>query len=256
MILTAYVVLSSFFGIVYSERYYPVFPQTFLFLSFAFGIAINTNHPKHSQHYTYFKVLIFAFMIPYLCYFFFMAKKNKTQHRFLLLKKEKKYEEALDTFNALYDPIFYNIFKKTNNNIALNTHKAIILWELKRKEEAIQTISKALEEQPYYHFNWFHLGNMSYGIQDYEKAKIGFEKAYNLKNSFVRAQIKLVEINLKQNNIEEAKNWFHIVNDFVSRTLKKFDEPGGEIYNASSQSFYDKFSRYQQKLQEIEKKLN
>lgn len=254
-ILVAYLVTSSFFGIVYSERFHPVFYQVFLFFSFGIGVAVHHKKVEQKQFYLPFKISIFLLSVLYLCYFYFCMNHQRLQNQFIRLKNKGQYEAALNIFDDLYHPVYSTMMKRANGEIALKTQKALILWEQNDHKAAIDVMFEAMKDQPFYHMNWFHMGNMYNGIQDDENAKICYENVYSLRSNFMKAKIKLVQINLAQNNKEEAEKWFHLANSQVSNFIKRSHDTEDKSKRVEKLPIYKTFKEYEQQLIKLKQQL-
>jgi tetratricopeptide (TPR) repeat protein len=91
-------------------------------------------------------------------------------------------------------------------------NRAVIFYDLGKKEEAIADIEQVLEINPNVHFAYFFYGFIFYNDKDFERALEWFSKAIELKPDYKKAYLmraktfeKLGETNKARSDLEKLK---------------------------------------------------
>ena len=154
----------------------------------------------------------------------------------LSLFKEKKYSLAEKKCSKL--------IKKIKPNYEIFNIYAVILYELKKYDEAIINWKKTIELNPQYHFGYNNLGNIFLKRDQFKEALDCYEKAIRIKSNYYEAHHNkgnvLAKMDDTLNAIESFSKAIEIKNDYV---------PALKARN----SFYIKEKKHRLALQELDK---
>mgnify|MGYP001316566847 CR=1 FL=1 len=139
-----------------------------------------------------------------------------------------------------------NILKKIKPNFEIYNIYAVILYELKKFDDAIINWKKAIELNTDYFFGYNNLGNVYLKKNEIDKAITNYDKAISIKSDYFEAYHNRGNAYSKINNIKKA------LQDYNSALAIKYD------YVASIKSrneIYKKQKNFTQALLELDKIL-
>ena len=96
------------------------------------------------------------------------------------------------------------ILVKINSNFEIYNIYAVILYELKKFDEAIINWKKTIELNKDYFFGYNNLGNVYLKINEIDNAIINYDKAINIKSDYFEAYHNRGNAYSKLNNIQKA----------------------------------------------------
>jgi len=154
---------------------------------------------------------------------------NKELSSVLELLKSKKFMQAEKKCSLL--------ISKVNPNYDLHNIYAVILFQLKRYDDAISQWQKAIKLKPDYHFGYNNLGNAFLLKNDLNQALLNYEEAIKINPNYFEAIYNKANIFLKLKDFSNALKYYDKVlslkNDYFSahqgkaivyKKIEKFDE--------------------------------
>ncbi len=127
--------------------------------------------------------------------------------------------------------------KKIDENFEVFNIYAVILYQLKKYEEAITQWEKAINLNPNYHFGFNNLGNAYFAINKFDSALQNYNRALEINNKYYEAFYNKGNVFFKLNELNKALENYQqsifIKNDYVPairrkavifKKLEKFDE--------------------------------
>ena len=154
---------------------------------------------------------------------------NKELSSVLELLKSKKFMQAEKKCSLL--------ISKVNPNYDLHNIYAVILFQLKRYDDAISQWQKAIKLKPDYHFGYNNLGNAFLLKNDLNQALLNYEEAIKINPNYFEAIYNKANIFLKLKDFSNALRYYDKVlslkNDYISahqgkaivyKKIEKFDE--------------------------------
>ena len=129
----------------------------------------------------------------------------------LSLFKERKF--------SLAEKKCSNLIKKIKPNYEIFNIYAVILYELKKYNDAIKYWKKTLELSPRYHFGYNNLGNVYLKKEELKEALDCYDKAIKIKPDYHEAHHNKGNVLVKMNDLENAMKSFNkaieIKSDYV-----------------------------------------
>ncbi len=125
---------------------------------------------------------------------------NKDLQELLKLFNEKKYSIA--------EKKCWNLIKKINPNYEVFNIYAVILFELKKYNEAIKYWKKAIELNPKYQFGYNNLGNVYFKKNEFKEALGYYEKAIQINPNYYEAFYNQGNVFKEINNFPKAIECF------------------------------------------------
>ena len=129
------------------------------------------------------------------------------------------------------------LISKVNPNYDLHNIYAVILFQLKRYDDAISQWQKAIKLKPDYHFGYNNLGNAFLLKNDLNQALLNYEEAIKINPNYFEAIYNKANIFLKLKDFSNALKYYDKVlslkNDYFSahqgkaivyKKIEKFDE--------------------------------
>ena len=129
------------------------------------------------------------------------------------------------------------LISKVNPNYDLHNIYAVILFQLKRYDDAISQWQKAIKLKPDYHFGYNNLGNAFLLKNDLNQALLNYEEAIKINPNYFEAIYNKANIFLKLKDFSKALKYYDKVlslkNDYLSahqgkaivyKKIEKFDE--------------------------------
>ena len=129
------------------------------------------------------------------------------------------------------------LISKVNPNYDLHNIYAVILFQLKRYDDAISQWQKAIKLKPDYHFGYNNLGNAFLLKNDLNQALLNYEEAIKINPNYFEAIYNKANIFLKLKDFSNALRYYDKVlslkNDYISahqgkaivyKKIEKFDE--------------------------------
>ena len=129
------------------------------------------------------------------------------------------------------------LISKVNPNYDLHNIYAVILFQLKRYDDAISQWQKAIKLKPDYHFGYNNLGNAFLLKNDLNQALLNYEEAIKINPNYFEAIYNKANIFLKLKDFSNALKYYDKVlslkNDYLSayqgkaivyKKIEKFDE--------------------------------
>ncbi len=154
---------------------------------------------------------------------------NKELSSVLELFKDKKFMQAEKKCSLL--------ISKVNPNYDLHNIYAVILFQLKKYDDAILQWQKAIELKPDYYFGYNNLGNAFLLKNDLNQALLNYEEAIKINPDYHEAIYNKANIFLKLKDFPNALKYYDKVlslkNDYFSahqgkaivyKKIEKFDE--------------------------------
>ncbi len=240
LILVSYGMISSFYGVSYIIFFNPTIRIPQLILLITIAAYLRRSEVALFQLKPYWLLIG---LIPMLGYYIQASKWDHLEQEFTVLKKQKKYDQALETLNNIYHPLW----KAHNNKGALLSEKATLLKNLGKKDEAIPLLEQSLEQFPYFE-DWYKLGTW-YG-QNTSKAKHAFQQAYAHNSTSVKIHLKLAQIALRENRPEKAKEWLNYYHSLKPTNQERESHRQGYIIpNKFKILVYKKFKKQVSRLE-------
>ena len=154
----------------------------------------------------------------------------------LSLFKERKF--------SLAEKKCSNLIKKIKPNYEIFNIYAVILYELKKYDDAIKYWKKTIELSPQYHFGYNNLGNVYLKKDELEKALDCYDKAIKIKPDYHEAYHNKGNVLIKMNDLENAMKNFdraiQIKSDYVPALKRR-------------NFFYIKQKKFEKALIELDK---
>ena len=129
------------------------------------------------------------------------------------------------------------LISKVNPNYDLHNIYAVILFQLKRYDDAISQWQKAIKLKPDYHFGYNNLGNAFLLKNDLNQALLNYEEAIKINPNYFEAIYNKANIFLKLKDFSNALRYYDKVlslkHDYISahqgkaivyKKIEKFDE--------------------------------
>ena len=154
----------------------------------------------------------------------------------LSLFKERKF--------SLAEKKCSNLIKKIKPNYEIFNIYAVILYELKKYDDAIKYWKKTIELSPQYHFGYNNLGNVYLKKEELKEALDCYDKAIKIKPDYHEAYHNKGNVLIKMNDLENAMKSFNkaieIKSDYIP-SLKRRN------------FFYIKQKKFEKALIELDK---
>lgn len=136
---------------------------------------------------------------------------SKELNNLLTLFKQKKYLIAEKKCSEL--------IKKIKPNYEIFNIYAVILYEIKKYDKAIEYWNKAIELNPQYYFGYNNLGNVYLKTDKYKEAINCYDKAIQIKSDYYEAYFNKGNVYVKKDDYVKAINCFdkaiQIKNDYL-----------------------------------------
>jgi len=245
LIMLSYLFLSHFYGVIYSSNGVLKIPQLIFFIVVAISIAMIKLKPL-------FKIsglLNLVLIVLSFGFLFFSYQVENTYRSFLALKKAKQQETALGKIRSIYYPNFLTIV----NNRSLKSEEAILLNQMKRKSEAKVAMQKSLRDLPVF-FHWNYLSTINKPNKKAERESL--ETSYSKNNTYLKTQLALVELCIKEKKWEEAKQWLEFYYSLGMKTKRSNLKEDHKIDFLREHSYKIKtYKKYRDKVKLLETQI-
>ncbi len=125
----------------------------------------------------------------------------------------------------------FNIIQKVKPNYELLNLYAVILFELKKYDQALTQLKKSLEINPNYYQGYNSLGNVLFKKNNLKEALDAFQKAIDLKFDYFEAYHNRGNVYLKQKQINKALESYNLATKFKPDYLPAIKSKVDLFYN-------------------------
>lgn len=253
-ILVTYIILSSFYGVVYLHKTI-ITPHQIIWMV-AIGILMQKEEKKWiSFKYVYiFKYLLFVIGLSWITFVSYRTNQwnSLTQH---MIAKET--DAALTQINKISNvPIYPNPFRSSRG-----FYKSNLLWQKGKKVEAIEEHEKLINRYPYDYSMWKFLGDKYFGNRDDKKAFTAWNKAVDLNPNDPNILLTYIDRRLQNRNLDilDAKQKMsNLEHNFIAKYEKYYDpdrpsstDPRIHQINKNNCATYDQYLMVKEKLQKL-----
>jgi len=110
-------------------------------------------------------------------------------------------------------------------------------------DQAMEAFSKAIEINPQEVAPWLHLGEIAMQLEQFDNARLFFERVYTLDKRMLKSLLYLCEIELKENRIVEFIRWCDLLMKELqlkrNRTLHSVDDLSGILHEIHRALIHD-----------------
>ena len=142
---------------------------------------------------------------------------------------------------------YLNISKKVKPNHELLNLYGVILFQLKKYDQAIVQLKKSIEINPNYYQGYNSLGNIFFKKNDFNEALEAYQKAIDLKFDYYEAYYNIGNVHLKLRKIDKALKNYNLSTKYNSSYLPAIKSKVDIHYN---------FKNHKLALEEIQNYLS
>lgn len=252
ILVLSYHILASFYGIIYAQHEELKTCQILFFVVIGYVVSTIKTNRKSNRTANSFAATIAAIM---LALYAFIIYNNMQLSRAKKYHVTNDYELALKYLASVQSPL-YSMDKSPNRKVALKTTEAKIHLELGHIDLALASMHEAIAVQPYYHYNYFMLGNFFMHNQSYGDAIAAYDQAIELNGNYFSSQLALVDALIADGQEERAVALHNSVDQRVSHHLKKYSASFPDPALRAQQKFYKNLLRYNGKLRQQDVKID